>query len=164
MVASLDVRTYVRTIAHVTSRESRREAVPMSSATPEEVVRDFCSNFGPTYEDMVATSRRLVREDVNWVAPTFEKPITSIDQFLADLERARALGVHGFEFEIHHLAVDGDVVLMQRTDKTLDKDGKVLYELDMMCMHCVQDGKFRWVKEYFFDPNSYVEAWGDVNT
>lgn len=135
----------------------------MSSATPEEVVRDFCANFGPTYEEMVATTKRLVHDDVNWVAPTYEKPITSLEQLLRDLERARDLGVHGFEFDIHYLGVDGDVVLMQRTDKTLDKDGNVLHQLDMMGVHSVQDGKFRWVKEYFFDPNSYAEAWGDVN-
>ena len=135
----------------------------MSSASPEEVVRDFCANFGPGYEQMVATGKRLVHEDVHWVAPTQEKPITSLDGFLADLARAKELGVHGFAFEIPFLAVDGDVVLMQRKDKTLDKDGNVLAELDMMCMHCVQDGKFRWVREYFFDPAAYVAAWGDVN-
>src|SRR5271168_571399 len=138
-----------------------KREMPVSSPTPEDVVRDFCSNYGPTYEDMIATTKRLVHDDVQWVAPTFEKPIESLDQLLADLERARDLGVHGFSFDILHLAVDGNVVLMQRVDKTLDKDGNVLHELDMMCLHCVEDGKFRWVKEYFFDPNSYAEAWGD---
>lgn len=131
----------------------------MSSPTPEDVVRDFCANYGPTYDDMVATSKRLVHDDVDWVGPNGVH-CTSLADLLADLERGRdTLGVAAFDFEIHHLATDGNVVLMQRTDRTLDKDGKVLHSLDMMCMHCVEDGKFRWVKEYFFDPSSYAEAW-----
>jgi limonene-1,2-epoxide hydrolase len=133
----------------------------MSDLSPEAVARDFCANFGPTYEDAVATCKRLVHENVRWEAVTSGgDPIESRDRLLADLERARSgMGAEGFSIEIHHLATNGDVVLMQRTDNVLDKNGDLLTSLDLMSIFRVEDGKVTWSRDYFFDSRVFLDGW-----
>jgi limonene-1,2-epoxide hydrolase len=135
----------------------------MSDISPEAVAKDFCANFGPTYEDAVATCQRLVHEDVHWEAITSAgDPVESRDQLLADLERARSgMGAEGFGIELHHIAANGNIVLMQRTDKVLDKNGDVLTDLDLMAIFRVQDGKITWSRDYFFDSRVFLDGWAE---
>lgn len=135
----------------------------MSNVSPEAVARDFCANFGPTYDDAVATCKRLLHENVRWEAVTSgDDPIESRDQLLADLERARsAMGAEGFGIELHHIAAAGNVVLMQRTDKVLDKNGDLLTALDLMAIFRVEDGKVTWSRDYFFDSRAFFEGWAE---
>jgi limonene-1,2-epoxide hydrolase len=135
----------------------------MSNATPLDVARDFCANFGPTYDDAVATCRRLIHADVSWQSVTSDvHPVESLDALLGDLRRAREImGAEGFGIEVHHIQADGDVVLMHRTDNIFGEDGKLLEALDMMSMLCVEDGKIRWSRDYFFDSRKFTDAWGE---
>jgi limonene-1,2-epoxide hydrolase len=128
---------------------------------PLDVARDFCANFGPGYDDAVATCKRLIHPDVSWQSVTSDvHPVESLGALLDDLRRARdAMGAEGFRIDVHHIQADGDVVLMHRTDVILDADGKVLDELDMMSMLCIEDGKIRWSRDYFFDSRRFVDAW-----
>jgi limonene-1,2-epoxide hydrolase len=135
----------------------------MSDTSPEAVARDFCANFGPTYEDAVATCTRLVHQNVSWEAITsVGAPVESRDQLLGDLERARStMGAEGFGIDLHHIAVTGNVVLMQRTDKVLDKNGDLLTSLDLMAIFRVEDGQVTWSRDYFFDSRAFVEGWAE---
>jgi limonene-1,2-epoxide hydrolase len=126
------------------------------------VARDFCANFGPTYEDAAATCKRLVHENVRWEAITSADAPLGLEQLLADLERARTgMGAEGFGIELHHIAATGNVVLMQRTDKVLDKNGDVLTALDLMAIFRVENGKITWSRDYFFDSRVFLDGWAE---
>ncbi|WP_181387450.1 nuclear transport factor 2 family protein [Streptomyces sp. Act143] len=132
----------------------------MSSAAPAAVVREFWESFGPTCDDAIATCKRLVHEDVAWESVLAEaRPVRSLDDLVADLERARRdLGAEGYHFEVKYLAEQGDVVLSQRIEKILDKDGNVLLVFDVMALCRVENGKITWNRDYFY--NTQPETWG----
>ena len=133
----------------------------MTAASPLDVARDFCANFGPTYDDAVATCKRLIHANVSWQSVTSDiHPVESLDALLDDLRRAReTMGAEGFSIEVHRIQTDGDVVLMHRTDNIMDSDGRLLEALDMMSMLCIEDGKIRWSRDYFFDSRKFTAAW-----
>jgi limonene-1,2-epoxide hydrolase len=83
-----------------------------------DVARDFCANFGPTYEDAVTTCKRLVHADVSRQSVTSDDhPVESLDALLDDLRRAReVMGAEGFSIDVHRMQAAGNVVLMHRTD------------------------------------------------
>lgn len=134
----------------------------MSTASPMDVARDFCAHFGPTYEDAVATCKRLVHPDVSWQSVTSDvHPVESLDALLDDLRRARELmGAEGFSIDVHRIQADGNVVLMHRTDNILDAEGNLLDALDMMTMLSVEDGMIVRSRDYFFDSRKFTDAWG----
>ncbi|WP_405765167.1 nuclear transport factor 2 family protein [Actinacidiphila glaucinigra] len=134
----------------------------MSSASPLDVARDFCAGFGPTYEDAVATCRKLVHPDVSWQSVTSnDHPVESLAALLDDLSRAReTMGAEGFGIDVHRIRADGDLVLMRRTDTILDAEGNLLHVLDLMSMLRVVDGRIVWSRECFFDSRTFDEAWG----
>ncbi|MGW4676737.1 hypothetical protein [Streptomyces sp. NPDC004324] len=74
----------------------------MTNVSAAAVVRDFWESFGPTCDDAVATCRRLVHDVVAWESVLAEaKPVESLDDLVADLERARVeLGAEGYHFEV----------------------------------------------------------------
>ncbi|WP_121704765.1 nuclear transport factor 2 family protein [Streptomyces sp. BBFR25] len=132
----------------------------MKGDAPSVVVREFWENFGPTCDDAKATCRRTVHEQVAWESVLAEaKPITSRDELIEDLERARRdLGAEGYHFDVKYVAEQGDVVLSQRIEKVLDKDGEVLHLFDVMALTRVRDGRITWNRDYFY--NTQSEAWG----
>jgi limonene-1,2-epoxide hydrolase len=71
------------------------------------------------------------------------------------------MGAEGFGIELHHIAVTGNVVLMQRTDKVLDKNGDVLTALDLMAVFRVENGKITWSRDYFFDSRAFLDGWAE---
>ncbi|SNT60469.1 nuclear transport factor 2 family protein [Actinacidiphila glaucinigra] len=134
----------------------------MSSASPLDVARDFCAGFGPTYEDAVATCRKLVHPDVSWQSVTSnDHPVESLAALLDDLRRAReTMGAEGFGIDVHRVRADGDLVVMRRTDTISDAEGNPLHVLDLMSMLRVVDGKIVWSRECFLDSRTSDEAWG----
>lgn len=133
----------------------------VSHASPSEVVRDFCANFGPTYDDAIVMFKRLIHSNVSWQSiTTIDHPVESLDAMLENLHRAReTMGAERFRVDIHHIQDSGDVVLLHRTDNVMDKDGKLIHALDMMSMFRVKYGKICWSREYFFDSRSFAVDW-----
>jgi hypothetical protein len=85
----------------------------MSELTPEEVVRRYWAEFGPTYNDAVASSRRWLHEDVNLVS--FGSRIENLDALLADLEQARdKMGIHGYRVYMRNVAANGPISVTTR--------------------------------------------------
>jgi len=110
--------------------------------TPEQVVRDFCAAAG---ERDAALLRPFFSDDVVYhnipmdPAVGIEATMAVIDMFVGICE--------GLEFEIHHLAIEGDVVLTERTD-TFTIGGKTA-PLPVMGVFHVQDGKITAWRDYF---------------
>lgn len=132
----------------------------VSNVEPAVLVRDFWETFGPTCDDAIATCKRLVDENVSWESVLAEaKPVRTLDALVEDLERARRdLGAEGYDFDVKYIAEQGNVVLSQRIEKILDKDGKVLLVFDVMALSRVENGKITWNRDYFY--NTQPEAWG----
>ncbi|WP_081236723.1 limonene-1,2-epoxide hydrolase family protein [Streptomyces viridosporus] len=128
---------------------------------PLTVVRDFFAHFGPTHDDMVATARRLCHDDLWWASAGFDPPrVTSLEQLVADLEKAKARkGVAGFRFELVHAAADGPHVLTERYDDAVGADGELLHSFKVMGTLKVEDGRIRWVRDYFYDTREFAERY-----
>ncbi|MFF3896314.1 limonene-1,2-epoxide hydrolase family protein [Streptomyces sp. NPDC001812] len=131
------------------------------STDPLTVVRDFFARFGPTHDDMVATARRLCHDDLWWASAGFDPPrVTSLEQLVADLGKARdRKGVAGFRFELVHAAADGPYVLTERYDDSVDADGELLHSYKVMGTLKVEDGRIRWVRDYFYDTREFTEGY-----
>ncbi|MZE70935.1 limonene-1,2-epoxide hydrolase family protein [Streptomyces sp. SID5789] len=132
----------------------------MNGDAPSAVVREFWESFGPTCDDAIGACRRTVHEQVAWESVLAEaRPIGSRDELIEDLERARRdLGAEGYRFDVKYVAEQGDVVLSQRIEEILDKDGKILHVFDVMALTRVRDGRITWNRDYFY--NTQSQAWG----
>jgi limonene-1,2-epoxide hydrolase len=109
---------------------------------PEQVVRDFCAAVSQRDADVL---RPFFSDDVVYhnipmdPAKGIEATMATINMFLGICE--------GLEFEIHHLASDGEAVLTERTD-TFTMQGKTA-PLPVMGVFHVRDGKITAWRDYF---------------
>ncbi|MFD8077879.1 nuclear transport factor 2 family protein [Streptomyces sp. NPDC059718] len=135
----------------------------MSHASPVETVRNFCAEFGPTYDDAVAACRQFLHPDVNWQSVIFnDHPVDGLDALLDDLRRAlETFRASGFRMDVRHIQADGDVVSVRRTDELLDGEGNSLEAHDIVSTVCLEDGKIRCARDRFFDSGRSADAWGD---
>jgi limonene-1,2-epoxide hydrolase len=132
----------------------------MSEITPEEVVRRFWTEFGPTYEDAVASSKRWLHEDLQLVA--FNSAIERRETMLEDLQRARdGLGIHGYRVELTNVAANGNTVLAERHEELVGPDGEVVTTFDVVGVFTVGDGRIRRFRDYFFDSRQMAADWQD---
>ena len=111
-------------------------------ASAETVVREFCAAVSQRDAGVL---RAFFADDVVYhnipmgPAEGIEATMATIDMFLSICE--------GLEFEVHHLASDGDVVLTERTD-TFTMHGKTA-PLPVMGTFHVRDGKITAWRDYF---------------
>ncbi len=49
-----------------------------------------------------------------------------------------------------YIAAQEEVVLSQRIEKILDKDGKTMLTFDVMGVTRVENGKITWNRDYFY--------------
>jgi limonene-1,2-epoxide hydrolase len=111
-------------------------------AEAETVVREFCAAV--RHRD-ASVLRPFFSDDVVYhnipmdPAEGIEATMATIDMFLGICE--------GLEFEVHHLASDGETVLTERTD-TFTIGGKTA-PLPVMGVFQVHDGKITAWRDYF---------------
>lgn len=133
----------------------------MSHPSPVDTVRNFCAEFGPTYDDAVATCQRFLHPDVNWQSVIFnDHPVDGLDALLEDLRRAlETFRASGFRMDVRHIQADGDVVSVRRTDELLDGEGNSLEAHDIVSTVYLEDGKIRCTRDRFFDSGRSADAW-----
>jgi limonene-1,2-epoxide hydrolase len=135
----------------------------MSELTPEEVVRRYWAEFGPTYNDAVASSRRWLHEDVNLVS--FGSRIENLDALLADLEQARdKMGIHGYRVYMRNVAANGNAVFAERREELIGADGAVKAVFDVVGVFTVDDGRIRRLTNYFFDSREMAAGWSGTES
>jgi limonene-1,2-epoxide hydrolase len=111
-------------------------------ADAEAVVREFCAAVSQRDASVL---RPFFADDVVYhnipmdPAEGIEATMATIDMFFSICE--------GLEFEVHHLASDGEVVLTERTD-TFTMGGKSA-PLPVMGTFHVRDGKITAWRDYF---------------
>ena len=116
--------------------------MPEPVPSPEAVVRSFCE--AASTRDS-ARLRAFLTDDVVYhnipmdPAVGLEAAMAVIDMFLAVCEE--------LEFQVHHLAVDGETVLTERTD-VFTIGGKTA-PLPVMGAFRVVDGKIAEWRDYF---------------
>jgi limonene-1,2-epoxide hydrolase len=135
----------------------------MSEITPEEVVRRFWTEFGPTYEDAVASAKRWLHQDLELVA--FNAAIERLETMLEDLQRARdALGIHGYRVVLPNVAANGNIVFAERHEELLSADGEVVTTFDVIGVFTVEDGRIRRFRDYFFDSRQMSAGWEEPSS
>lgn len=111
-------------------------------ASAEQVVRDFCSAVTKRDADLL---RPFFSEDVVYHNIPME-PAEGIEATMAMISMFVGM-CEALEFEIHHLASDGEAVLTERTDK-FTMQGKTS-PLPVMGVFHVHDGKITAWRDYF---------------
>ena len=110
--------------------------------SPEEVVREFCA-AARTRDPQVL--RGFLADDVVYHNIPMD-PAVGIDAAMAVIDMFVTM-CEGLEFEVHHLAADGDTVLTERTD-TFTINGTTA-PLPVMGAFRVVDGKIAEWRDYF---------------
>jgi limonene-1,2-epoxide hydrolase len=111
-------------------------------ATPEEVVRSFCASVRQRDAGVV---RPYFSDDVVYHNIPMD-PAEGIEATMAMIEMFFGI-CDELDFEIHHLASDGEAVLTERTD-TFTMQGKTA-PLPVMGVFHVRDGKITVWRDYF---------------
>jgi limonene-1,2-epoxide hydrolase len=109
----------------------------------EDVVRTFCKVVGT--RDPAAV-RPLLHDDIAYL--NVGMPVTrGIDAVMANLQSQWESFTKVFEFEVRHLAVDGDVVLTERVD-VVSGEGLSM-AVPVMGIFELVDGRIRHWRDYF---------------
>jgi len=110
--------------------------------SPEEVVREFCAAASTRDPQLL---RGFLADDVVYHNIPME-PAVGIEAAMAVIDMFVTM-CEALEFEVHHLAGDGDTVLTERTD-TFTINGKTA-PLPVMGAFRVVDGKITAWRDYF---------------
>ena len=113
-----------------------------SEVEAEAVVRKFCSSFAAHDAEAV---RPFFTDDVVYHNIPMD-PVVGADNAVAFLAGFLSM-CDKMEFEIHHLAVNGDVVLTERTDTFTM--GDTVAPLPVMGTFEVRDGRICAWRDYF---------------
>jgi limonene-1,2-epoxide hydrolase len=108
----------------------------------EQVVRDFCAAVSTRDPEVL---RAFLSDDVVYHNIPME-PAEGIEAAMAIINMFVAMG-ESLEFEVHHLASDGNTVLTERTDR-FTINGKAA-PLAVMGAFTVSDGKITAWRDYF---------------
>ncbi|HXZ61542.1 MAG TPA: limonene-1,2-epoxide hydrolase family protein [Acidimicrobiales bacterium] len=110
--------------------------------SPEEVVREFCAAARSRDPQVL---RGFLSEDVVYHNIPME-PAVGIEAAMAVIDMFVTM-CEALDFEVHHLAVDGETVLTERTD-TFTINGKTA-PLPVMGAFRVVGGKITAWRDYF---------------
>ena len=108
----------------------------------EQVVRDFCTAVSKRDPELL---RSFLSDDVVYHNIPMD-PAEGIEAAMAVITMFVAMG-ESLEFEVHHLASDGNTVLTERTDR-FTFAGKPA-SLPVMGAFTVSDGKITAWRDYF---------------
>jgi limonene-1,2-epoxide hydrolase len=110
---------------------------------PADLIREFCAQWSDP--NPVRLGEYFTDDAVFHNIPM--KPLhgrTAIVEFIAGFVSACA----GIEFRVHHQAVNGDMVFVERSDVIRRADGAVV-ELPVMGVFEVSDGRIAAWRDYF---------------
>jgi ketosteroid isomerase-like protein len=94
-------------------------------------------------------------DDMEIVLPGRDEPLVGLDRYRALVERSLAWA-RPVAFDVHHLAVDGDVVLAEWTMRAERRDDGVLVQWSGASACGVRDGRIAWWREYHRAPPAPV--------
>lgn len=89
--------------------------------------------------------------DMSIVLPGREAPIVGLDAYREMVEQSFAWA-RPVSFDVHHIAVDGDIALAEWTIRVARRRDDVLYEWSGMSVCEVRDGRITWWREYHRAP------------
>jgi limonene-1,2-epoxide hydrolase len=118
-------------------------------ATPIEIVTAFIAEWGKSNEAMLAAYRRYFTTATVWenVGLTVS---TGVEEALAVLKGFEpAFGVHYIKVDMLYIAAAGNVVLTERLDRMIDKQGIEAWTVRLMGVFEVENGKIARWREYF---------------
>jgi limonene-1,2-epoxide hydrolase len=123
-------------------------------AEPIDVVRQFCDAWGSP--DEIDAALDLLSDDCFYHNIPLD-PVEGIDAIRATVQGFSA-GVERVDFETHHIAANGNVVLTERTDSFVFPDKRI--DLPVSGTFEVnEDGKITHWRDYF-DMNQFLSQMG----
>jgi limonene-1,2-epoxide hydrolase len=123
-------------------------------AEPIEVVRAFCDGWGSP--DEIDAALGLLSDDCFYHNIPLD-PVEGIEAIRATIDGFSA-GVEKVEFETHHIAANGNVVLTERTDSFFFPGNTIALPV-MGTFEVNDDGKITHWRDYF-DMNQFVSQMG----
>ena len=123
-------------------------------AEPIDVVRQFCDAWGSP--DDISAALDLLSDDCFYHNIPLD-PVEGIDAIRTTVQGFSA-GVEKVEFETHHIAANGNVVLTERTDSFFFPGNTVALPV-MGTFEVNADGKITHWRDYF-DMNQFMSQLG----
>ena len=118
-------------------------------ATPIETVTAFIAEWGKGNEEMLASYRDFFTAATVWenvglsVTTGGEEAVALLQGF------ETAYGVHHIKVDMLNIAAAGNVVLTERVDRMMDRNGNEGWVVRMMGVFEVEGGKIARWREYF---------------
>jgi ketosteroid isomerase-like protein len=94
-------------------------------------------------------------DDLEITLPGRDEPLVGLERYRKLVERSFAWA-RPVSFDVHALAVDGDVVLAEWTLRAVRRDDGVTVEWSGMSACALRDGRISWWREYHQRPPSPV--------
>lgn len=117
--------------------------------TPTETVVAFIAEWGKGNEAMLAAYRHYFTPATVWENVGLSVT-TGIEEAIALLNGFEpAYGVHYIKVDLLHIAAAGEVVLTERVDRMMDRNGVEGWSVRMMGIFELQNGKVARWREYF---------------
>ena len=110
-----------------------------------DTVKSFINAWSAGKEAHHAAYRKYFRPDTVWENHGW-KTTVGPDAAIATLNSANAAGVRA---EIQHIAENGNVVMVERTDHITDDAGKLVTSIRVVGIFEIEDGKIAKWREYF---------------
>jgi ketosteroid isomerase-like protein len=96
-------------------------------------------------------------DDMSITLPGRDAPLVGLRAYRALVEQSFAWA-RPSSFDVHHLAVEGEVVLAEWTIRVARRRDDVVYEWSGMSACEVRDGRITWWREYHRAPPAPVAA------
>jgi limonene-1,2-epoxide hydrolase len=96
-------------------------------------------------------------DDLSITVPSRDAPIVGVGAYRELVEQSFAWA-RPLSFEVHHLAIDGDLVLAEWTIRVARRSDEVVHEWSGMSVCEVRDGRITWWREYHRAPPAPVPA------
>jgi limonene-1,2-epoxide hydrolase len=116
---------------------------------PLSEVLAFFDEWKPTLADMLASMKKRFTDDTVWENVGISKT-TGYAEAKAFMDGfAQMFPIESGEVIVHHAAAHGNIVLTERTDNFLDKDGKQIVSIRLMGVFEMDGPKILGWRDYF---------------
>jgi limonene-1,2-epoxide hydrolase len=132
----------------------------MAFATRAEQLEDLFEGFNGGFAALEAALERHFSPDCAWANAGIRTTYGPQDALTLQKEWGELVGLDHVKIVVHRSVETGDVLLNERTDYMYDRDGRLLFELDIAGVFAFEGDHIISWREYF-DPTNAQSSLAD---
>jgi limonene-1,2-epoxide hydrolase len=121
----------------------------MKFRSRKEQLEDLFEGFNGGWETLEAALKNHFAPDCTWANAGERTTVGPADALALQRGFGEGVGLERVKIIVHRSVEAGDVLLNERTDYIYDKDGKVLFEIDIAGVFHFEGDKIVSWREYF---------------